>query len=144
MIFARTNGGSRFELNIRQMILAEIPVPLCLVERIRASGQFEHLCLRVKRNKSGSDQRFADLADLGRLSCLHICKRKVWGFIPQTPRLFRCVAWQSGGQIVQHLSHADPPPQTGRSDADSKPLLALVYRSVFAGTVCGSWSIRNP
>jgi hypothetical protein len=34
MIFARTNGGSRFELNIRQMILAEIPVPLCLVERI--------------------------------------------------------------------------------------------------------------
>src|ERR1700721_3980392 len=34
MIFARTNGGSRFELNIRQMVLAEIPVPLCLVERI--------------------------------------------------------------------------------------------------------------
>jgi hypothetical protein len=28
--------------------------------------------LRVQRNKSGSDQRFANLADLGRLSCLQL------------------------------------------------------------------------
>src|ERR1700730_6157722 len=40
----------------------------------RAPRQSEHLGLCVKRNKSGSDQRFANLADLGRLSCLHICE----------------------------------------------------------------------
>jgi hypothetical protein len=34
MIFARISGGSGSELNIRQMILAEIPVPLCSAERI--------------------------------------------------------------------------------------------------------------
>jgi hypothetical protein len=34
MILARTSSGSGCELNIRQMILAEIPVPLCSAERI--------------------------------------------------------------------------------------------------------------
>jgi hypothetical protein len=34
MIFARTSTGSSPELNIRQIILAESPVPLCLAERI--------------------------------------------------------------------------------------------------------------
>jgi hypothetical protein len=34
MIFAGTSGGSGSELSIRQMILAEIPVPLCSAERI--------------------------------------------------------------------------------------------------------------
>jgi len=34
MIFARTSTGSSPELNIRQIILAQSPVPLCLAERI--------------------------------------------------------------------------------------------------------------
>jgi hypothetical protein len=34
MIFARTSTGSSLELNIRQIILAESPVPLCSAERI--------------------------------------------------------------------------------------------------------------
>ena len=34
MIFAETSGGSRSELNIRQMILAEIPVSVCSAERM--------------------------------------------------------------------------------------------------------------
>jgi hypothetical protein len=39
-----------------------------------------------------------------RLSCLHICNHKVCGFIPQTPSLFRCLDWQTGGHDTCFLT----------------------------------------
>ena len=48
------------------------PAPARAKKPVKAKAKKPAKC--IKRNNSGSDQRVANLADLGRLSCLHICE----------------------------------------------------------------------
>jgi hypothetical protein len=64
------------------------PAPARAKKPVKAKAKKPAKC--IKRNNSGSDQRVANLADLGRLSCLQICKRMVGSVIAQTQKPFRC------------------------------------------------------
>ena len=88
MIFARTRRGIRFELNIRQMILAEIPVPLCsadkIVQAVLRGNPSAFACASSETNPAVI--KASPIPGSGRLSRLHIRKRGIWSSIAQEPR----------------------------------------------------------
>jgi hypothetical protein len=87
----------------------------------RAPGQSEYLCLCAKRNKSGSDQRFANLADLGR-------KWQSKAAIRSTP---------TSGRAVTRSGFFGPYFSGGFAVTGSGSIYQAMEQHQFDGSVCG-------